>query len=311
MKNRSIISSLAIESINVTVAGRIVALRKMKNYCFCDMTDMSGKIQLVIADMELALPNVGDIVKAEGKTFITKTGQLSIECSHLQIISQSTIEVANALKNVSYNKFDINRQRSLNIITNEDLKKMIKVRSSFIEIIRQQLRLNGFLEIDAPVLSYSRFAGTADAFVVKSRKLDRDLYLRGTLEIYLKELIVAGFEKVFQVGDCFRNESPSLIEFTLLEANWAYADSTEMLNLIQDIIKSLCEQLSDSDVDPSIKRILAKKIVTVTFWDALNKYFGLDIRNITSYYSLIKHYQPMRYQKRFMYKILDVIDNKW
>ena len=73
----------------------------------------------------------------------------------------------------------------------------------------------------------------------------------------------------------------------------------------------LCEQLSDSDVDPSIKRILAKKIVTVTFWDALNKYFGLDIRNITSYYSLIKHYQPMRYQKRFMYKILDVIDNKW
>ncbi|MDO8482735.1 MAG: amino acid--tRNA ligase-related protein, partial [bacterium] len=95
-----------------------------------------------------------------------------------------------------------------------------------------------------------------------------------------KQLVVAGFEKVFQIGDCFRNESPALIEFTMLEATWAYAKSEQMLQFIQELITNICEQLPEELVDPVAKKELAKKIEVVTFWGILEEYFGIDIRTL-------------------------------
>jgi len=157
---------------------------------------------------------------------------------------------------------------------------MVIARSLYIGIIRDHFRAHEFLEVDTPVVSTSRFAGTADVFETKSRTLDKSLYLRGTLEDYLKQLVVSGFEKVFQIGDCFRNESPALIEFSMLEATWAYATSEQMLELIQELIIELCDKLPGELIDKNAKDELSKKIEVVTFWGVLEEYFKVDIRTL-------------------------------
>ncbi len=275
------ISKVNLGLDQVVVAGRITSVRKMKNFCFLDMSDVSGRIQIVIGtDKPISLPNLGDIVMATGKPVTTKTGQLSIACQDIDILSSSTENVSSAIKNHSDKTTGALDRRSLDLMVNNNLKRMVKARSLFIGIVRDHFREGGFLEVDTPVLSYARFAGSADVFETKSRTLKRNLYLRGTLEDYLKQLVVAGFEKVFQIGDCFRNESPALIEFTMLEATWAYAKSEDMLQFIQDLIFKICEQLPDELIDPKIKKELSSKIKVVTFWEVLKDYFKFDIRNL-------------------------------
>lgn len=279
MDKRYAVAEIDIHSESATVAGRIMSVRKMKNYCFCDLWDMSGKIQLILpAGRELPIPSVGDIVLTSGDIVTTKAGRLSIQSTVIEVLSKSNNEVFNAIRSVSTPGFDMHGHRALNLMVNEDLKKMVIARSLFIGIIRDHFKENDFLEIDTPVVSYSRFAGTADVFETKSRTLDKSLYLRGTLEDYLKQLVVAGFEKVFQIGDCFRNESPALIEFSMLEATWAYAKSEQMLDLIQKLILELCTKLPDELVNTEARDELSKKIDIVTFWGVLEEYFKVDIR---------------------------------
>lgn len=132
MKNRKPISNINLRLKSATVAGRIVSIRKMKNYCFCDIADMTGKIQLVISSASgTPVPAIGDIVMCSGKPFKTKAGQLSIECSELEILSQGSEDVSNALNNPVIGS-GIRRQRSLDLMANNDLKKMVMARSLFI-----------------------------------------------------------------------------------------------------------------------------------------------------------------------------------
>lgn len=281
MDKREYITGINSKSTEATIAGRIMSVRKMKNFSFCDVVDMSGKIQIIIdSKSHITIPNIGDIVLVSGKVVTTKTGHLSVNCSELSILSAGSPAIINAMKAVSTSGLEVRGQRSLNLMVNSKLKDMVVARSLFIRIIRDQFRDSGFLEVDTPVMSYSRFAGTASVFQTHSKTLDRDLYLRGTLEDYLKQLVVAGHEKVFQIGDCFRNESPALIEFTMLEATWAYASSGQMLKLIQDLISRICKELPDDLVDPVAKKELSKEMKTVTFWDVLTDYFGVDIRTL-------------------------------
>ncbi|MES2876226.1 MAG: amino acid--tRNA ligase-related protein [Patescibacteria group bacterium] len=279
MDNRISIAAVRANAQSVTVAGRIMAHRKMKNYGFYDVIDESGKIQLLIeSSSSLASPNVGDIVCASGAVTTTKTGQLSVKCLDIQILSKGSPDILNALRAISTKDLDLRSQRSLSLMVDNDLKKMVNARSLFIDIIRSHLKTGGFMEVDTPVMSYSRFAGTASVFETQSRTLDKNLYLRGTLEDYLKQLVVAGFEKVFQVGDCFRNESPALISFTMLEATWAYATSEQMLDFTQELVSRLCNDIPDELVDIEMKTELSKKFEVVTFWNVLENYFGFDIR---------------------------------
>lgn len=281
MDKREYISNITTKMSSATVAGRVMSVRKMKNYSFFDVDDMSGKMQLIVAaSRDLLIPEVGDIVMAMGPVVTTKSGQTSIECHNIDTLSKGNKAVLNAIKAVSSSGGDVNGQRSLNLLVNNDLKNMIKARSIFIDTVRSHFKNGGFLEVDTPVVSYSRFAGTADVFQTRSRTLEKDLYLRGTLEDYLKQLVVAGFEKVFQIGDCFRNESPALIEFTMLEATWAYATSEQMLHFVQELITTVCDELPDEIVDQEAKKELSQKIQTVTFWGALESYFEVDIRTL-------------------------------
>lgn len=279
MDNRTLIADIDADVEVATVAGRIMARRKMKNYHFYDISDVSGVMQLVCeVEKGASLPTVGDIVTASGDVVLTDAGQRSIRCSDVRILSSGSLDIANAIRAVGSSKEDLRGGRPLSLIVDDDLKKMVKARSLFIDTIRSHFKAGGFMEVDTPVMSYSRFAGTASVFETRSRTLDKNLYLRGTLEDYLKQLVVAGFEKVFQVGDCFRNESPALISFTMLEATWAYATSEQMLDFVQELIKRLCDSVPDELVDAEMKVKLAKKIEVVTFWEALESYFGVDIR---------------------------------
>jgi lysyl-tRNA synthetase, class II len=279
--NRKPIAKVTLKLKKAAVAGRIISVRKMKNFSFCDIADISGSIQLVInSSTKIQSPAIGDIVVADGEPFRTKSGQLSLKCAGLEILSKGSKDVSNAISKPSANSKDVRSQRSLELMASSELRKMVVARSLFINIVRDCFRKNDFLEVDTPVLSHARFAGTADVFETKSQSLGRNLYLRGTLEDYLKQLIVAGFEKVFQIGDCFRNESPSLIEFTMLEATWAYGKSGQMLKIVQDIIHALCEQLPDSLVDSTVKKELSKEFVVTPFWEVLAGHFKADIRTL-------------------------------
>ncbi len=281
LTQRTYVSNVTLGLENVSIAGRIVALRSMKNYCFCDVLDMTGKIQVIIpSERNLNTPSLGDIVLAAGDAISAKSGQLSIDCRQMEVLSRGSPDVSNALKakTAGANPLD---KRSLDLMVDDKLKNMVKARSLFISIIRDHFRSEGFLEVDTPVMSFSRFAGTADVFETRSRTLEKNLYLRGTLEDYLKQLVVAGFEKVFQVGDCFRNESPALIQFTMLEATWAYAKSEQMLGLIQELISEICMRLPEEWVDPIAKEELSRTIEVVTFWGILEDYFEVDIRTLT------------------------------
>lgn len=268
---------------NVTLAGRIVALRTMKNLSFIDLIDQSGKIQIAVpTESDIVVPAIGSIIEIEGSSFLTKRNQISVKCQSLTVLSKTSHDVSNAInKGLSSTDRSVREKRSLEIIVNDDLKNMIKARSYFIKIVRDHMEQSSFMEVDTPVLSPFRFAGTANVFETKSRSLARQLYLRGTLEDYLKQLVVSGFEKVFQIGDCFRNESQSLIEFTMLEASWAYGTSTEMLKLVEDLIQRLCNEIPESLIDPIAKKELSKKFVTVSFWDLLADYFKNDLRTMS------------------------------
>lgn len=280
MHNRTLISELSKNEVNAMVAGRVVSKRKMKRYHFYDLRDASGQIQLICdATMKEALPSIGDIISAVGNTMVTETGHRSIKCSTISILSRSSLDVVNAFRSgKAPRETELRAGRSLNLLVNEDLHNMVKARSVFIDTIRDHFKSDGFIEVDTPVMSYARFAGTASVFQTRSRTLEKDLYLRGTLEDYLKQLVVAGYEKVFQVGDCFRNESPALLSFTMLEATWAYASSDQMLDLVRQLIAKLCESVPDEYVDAAMKDRLSQPIETVTFWDALDAYFARDIR---------------------------------
>lgn len=284
MSKRTYVKDVTLDLAEVTIAGRIMSVRTMKNFSFFDVTDQSGKMQIMVTtESHIAVPAVGVIITAVGTPWLTKTGQISVKCHSLSVLSKSTDDISNAInKGLSLGERSVREKRSLEMIVSDDLRNMVRARSIFMTIVRDQMQNSGFMEVDTPVLSPLRFAGTADVFETTSKSLARQLYLRGTLEDYLKQLVVAGFERVFQIGDCFRNESQALIEFTMLEAMWAYGTSTEMLQLVQDIIQRLCNEIPETLVDSDAKNDLSKKFQTVAFWDLLNDHFKQDLRALSS-----------------------------
>lgn len=281
LSKRILISDVKLTLEDASIFGRIMAIRKMKNYIFADIMDVSGKMQVIIpvATSTIAL-KISDIVSFRGNPVISKAGQLSLEVSEVTILSRGSESAASIIGSNASNALDIRGQRPLALMIDESLRNSVTARSILLGSIREHFRSAQFLEVDTPVMSYARFAGTADVFETKSRTLDKNLYLRGTLEDYLKQLVVSGFEKVFQIGDCFRNESPALIQFTMLEATWAYARSEDMLEFIQRLISKICVELPDGLVDNEAKAQLAQPIEVVSFWGVLETEFGRDIRKL-------------------------------
>jgi lysyl-tRNA synthetase class 2 len=233
------------EDTSISLAGRIVARRDMGKVAFVDLHDSSGKIQAYFSRKHLGdaydfLDNcdIGDIVGVKGRVFKTRTGEITVEVSDFTILSKSLLPLPEKWHGLT----DVEkryRQRYLDLIAGEDIVGIFMMRSRVISAIRRFMEERGFVEVETPVLHPVAGGALANPFITHHHALDQELYLRIATELYLKRLIVGGFEKVYEIGRIFRNEGISTKhnpEFTMMESYEAYADYNDVMQMLEEMV---------------------------------------------------------------------------
>ena len=283
-----------LEGKEVTVAGRIMSKRGQGKVVFSDVHDRDGKIQLFIKIDEVGEEqlksyktfDLGDMVEATGEVFKTRTEEISIKVKSFQLICKSLKplpEKWHGLKDPDLRY----RQREVDLITNPEVKDTFIKRSQIIKGIREFLDNRGFLEVETPMLATIAGGASARPFITHHNTLDIDMYLRIATELYLKRLIVGGFEKVYDMGKNFRNEGMSVRhnpEFTMIELYEAYSDYNDMMEIMENLAAYVCEKVNGTtkvmyqgteiDFKPPWRRI--------TMVDAVKEYAGIDFNAIAS-----------------------------
>jgi lysyl-tRNA synthetase, class II len=244
------------EGDSLRVAGRITAHRDMGKSHFIDLRDATGRIQIYIHEKVVGaelldifrLLDLGDFIGVEGICFVTKSGEPTLKASTFHLLTKTLRplpEKWHGLQDVEARY----RQRYLDLITNERSRAVFEKRIAIIRETRRFFEQRGFLEVETPVLQTIPGGAAAEPFKTHHKSLGLDLYLRIALELYLKRLLVGGFNKVFEINRNFRNEGISRKhnpEFTMLEAYWAYADFEKMANLTEELICYLAEKVCGS-----------------------------------------------------------------
>ncbi len=232
--------------LEVSIAGRIVAHRAMGKATFLDVRDGSGKLQVycrrnTLGDEGYELLHdldIGDFVGVSGRLFRTRTGEITVEASGLVVLSKSL----QALPEKWHGLTDVEkryRQRYLDLISNEEARRIFVMRSRVIAAIRGFFNGRGFIEVETPVLLPVAAGAMARPFSTQHYALDQNLYLRIALELYLKRLIIGGMDKVYEIGRIFRNEGISVKhnpEFTMLESYEAYADYNDVMEMVEELV---------------------------------------------------------------------------
>ena len=240
-----------VETFNL--AGRMMSRRVMGKVAFAHIRDMSGQIQLFIrrdnlpdgAYAEFKKWDIGDIIAVTGSVFKTKTGELSIQADSIRLLVKSLRPLPEKFHGLSDQETRY-RQRYLDLITNETTRQTFQIRTRVINHLRTFLSGSGFLEVETPMMQAIPGGAAARPFITHHNSLDMDLYLRIAPELYLKRLVVGGFEKVFEINRNFRNEGLSLQhnpEFTMLEFYWAYAGYEDMMALTETMLRSLATEV--------------------------------------------------------------------
>jgi len=236
---------------NVSIAGRIVLMRVMGNASFATVRDSSGDIQIYVSKNTVDLEtyedfktwDLGDIVGVRGILFKTKTDELTIEASEVVLITKSIRPMPDKFKGLA----DIEtryRQRYLDLMSNDQQKNVFLNRSDIIESLRASLKERNFIEVETPMMHPIPGGAVARPFVTKHNALDRELFLRIAPELYLKRLLVGGFERVFEINRSFRNEGLSTKhnpEFTMLEYYEAFGTLNNTIEFTENMIKNACE----------------------------------------------------------------------
>jgi lysyl-tRNA synthetase, class II len=282
-----------LENEKVSLAGRLMTMRDMGKAAFFNLQDQSGKIQIYIRSQEqnedsqksFKLVDLGDIVGVKGFIFKTQKGELSVHAQEFQILCK-TLE---PLPEKYHGLTDVEmkyRYRHLDLIADVDTRKVFEMRSKIISEFRRFLDARGFLEVETPVLQPVYGGAAAHPFDTHHRALDMKLYLKISPEIYLKRLIVGGFEKVYEVAKNFRNEGIDRShnpEFTMLEFYEAYTDYQYQMKQFEDIIAHVAKTVTGStkvmyqgkevDFTPPWRRL--------TVYDGLKEYAGFDPEKIS------------------------------
>ncbi len=245
---------LAKEKKEIFLVGRIRAMRIHGALTFLDFEDGTGKIQALLAKNKLGEKayqffldtfDVGDFIQIRGILFKTKKGEKTIEAKDYKMLAKSLRalpEKWHGLKDVE----ERYRKRYLDLIFNKEVKEKFILRSKIITEIRKFLEKEGFLEVETPILQPIYGGARARPFKTHLNALDLDLYLRISPELYLKRLLVGGFEKVFEIGKCFRNEGVDRFhnpDFTMLEFYWAFADYKQLMKLTEKMLSSVVKKL--------------------------------------------------------------------
>ncbi len=239
--------------VRVAVAGRMMAKRVMGKASFAALQDMSGRIQIYV--QRDALPeggyaafkswDIGDILGAEGVLFKTNKGELSVRVDALRLLTKSLRPLPEKFHGMTDTEQRY-RQRYVDLIMNEPVRETFRQRSRIIQFIREYLNAQDFLEVETPMMQVIPGGATARPFTTYHNALDMELYLRIAPELYLKRLVVGGFERVYEINRNFRNEGLSTRhnpEFTMLEFYEAYADYHDLMNRTEDMLRKLTEHV--------------------------------------------------------------------
>jgi lysyl-tRNA synthetase class 2 len=242
--------------VSFQVAGRIMALRKFGKASFLHIQDDSGKIQIYVkkdvvgeeAYSQFKKWDIGDIVGFKGKLFKTKTGELTIQAETTKLITKSLRPLPEKWHGLTDVEIRY-RQRYVDLIVNPEVRETFRKRIEIIRLLREFLSNRGFLEVETPMMQAVPGGATAKPFKTHHKALDMDLYLRIAPELYLKRLLVGGFEKVFEINRNFRNEGLSTRhnpEFTMLEFYQAYATYNDLMDLTEEMLSWLTEEVNGS-----------------------------------------------------------------
>ena len=277
----------------VGVAGRLISKRIMGKASFAVILDGKGTIQSYLSindlgDDYLAFKDydIGDIVGITGEVFTTRTGEVSIHAKSIELLSKSLLplpEKYHGLKDEDTRY----RQREIDLIANPEVKKTFVMRSKIMKAIREYLDGVGYLEVDTPVLQPLEIGAAARPFKTHHNALDIDMYLRIETELYLKRLIVGGFDKVYEVGRIFRNEGMDRShnpEFTTVEMYQAYSDYFDMMDLIEDMYRTITVKVCGTDkiTYQGVDIDMGKKWERLTMIEAVKKYAGVDYNDWAS-----------------------------
>jgi lysyl-tRNA synthetase class 2 len=274
----------------VSVAGRITAMRSMGKASFLDLRDSTARIQVYIkkesvgADAYEMLKDIdiGDFLGVTGSLFRTKTNEPSVDAQSFELLAKALRappEKWHGLQDVEVRY----RQRYLDLMANQEVRDTFLVRSRAISAMRRFLDSRGYVEVETPILQASAGGAAARPFITHHNALDRDFYLRIAIELYLKRLVVGGFDRVYEIGRIFRNEGVSTKynpEFTMLESYAAYADYNEVMAMVEEMVSSVAlEVLETTKVTQSdgVTLDLAPPWPRITMRDAIRDRSGVDI----------------------------------
>lgn len=243
-------------SVRVAVAGRIMAKRVMGKASFLSILDQSGRIQFYVTRDDIGVDNyedfktwdIGDIVGGEGLLFKTNKGELSVRVDGLRMLTKSLRPLPDKFHGLTDTEARY-RQRYVDLVMNESVRETFRLRSRVIQFIRDYLNSKGFLEVETPMMHVIPGGAEARPFITHHNALDMPLYLRVAPELFLKRLVVGGFEQVYEINRSFRNEGLSTRhnpEFTMVEFYQAYADYNDMMNLTEDLLRRCTAEVHGS-----------------------------------------------------------------
>lgn len=288
------------EQKDVTVAGRIIAKRIMGKASFCTIQDSDEKIQSYVSINDLGEESykafktydIGDIIGITGFVFKTRTEEISVHAKEVTLLSKSLRplpEKFHGLKDIDLRY----RQRYVDLIVNPEVKNTFILRSKIIKEVKAYLDQKGYLEVDTPILSTIAGGAAARPFITHHNTLDLDMYLRIANELYLKRLIVGGFDKVYEMGRMFRNEGMDIKhnpEFTNIELYSAYEDYNDMMDLTEDLFRTVAQKVlgtakityqgTDIDLETKWKRL--------SMIEAIKEVTGVDFNTINTDKEAIK-----------------------
>jgi len=275
----------------VTIAGRMTALRDMGKVTFVDLRDGSGKVQVYLKSDTLGEStyaslrdlDLGDFLGVRGRLFRTRAGEVTVEAADCTLLAKSLQPLPEKWHGLVDTETRY-RQRYLDLIANDDVRRLFALRSAVIDAIRRFMVDRGFMEVETPVLMQEAGGAAANPFVTHHEALDRDLYLRIAMELHLKRLIVGGYDKVFEIGRIFRNEGISTKhnpEFTMMESYEAYADYNDVAAMVEELVSWVAKETLGTtlvpfddgtiDLSPPWRRL--------TVNGALKEYAGVDLEH--------------------------------
>ncbi len=283
-----------MEGMQVSIAGRLMSKRVMGKASFFDLRDREGKIQLYVTRDDMGEEtykkfkklDIGDLVGVTGEVFRTQKGEISVRTNGYTLLSKSLLPLPEKFHGLRDTDLRY-RQRYVDLIVNPEVKRAFELRSKIITAIRNYLDARGYMEVDTPILNTIPGGAAARPFVTHHNTLDIDMYMRIAPELYLKRLIVGGFERVYEMGRQFRNEGMDVKhnpEFTTMEVYEAYTDYEGMMNLTEDLISTVAQEVlgttkityqgTDLDLSPGWARM--------TMIESIKKFAGIDFAETTT-----------------------------